>query len=100
MSFQAYLDATEDKTGKTPNELIDPATERGYGPTTKAGVRTAHVHRSVQPKVCGTAPRAGSDPQRVLFPARRDSSVVARRLVRVSGLLASPTHRAHSFRWV
>ncbi|CAN5246745.1 DUF4287 domain-containing protein [soil metagenome] len=37
MSFQAYLDAIEDKTGKTPNELIALATESGYGPTTKAG---------------------------------------------------------------
>jgi len=37
MSFQAYLDAVEDKTGKTPQELIDLAHERGYGPDTKAG---------------------------------------------------------------
>jgi hypothetical protein len=37
MTFQAYLDAVEDKTGKTPNELVALATERGYGPTTKAG---------------------------------------------------------------
>jgi len=37
MSFQAYLDAVEDKTGKTPQELIDLATERGYGADTRAG---------------------------------------------------------------
>jgi len=37
MSFQAYLDAVEDKTGKTPQELIDLAAERGYGADTKAG---------------------------------------------------------------
>jgi hypothetical protein len=37
MSFQAYLDAIEDKTGKTPNELLALAKKRGYGPTTKAG---------------------------------------------------------------
>jgi len=37
MSFQAYLDAVEDKTGKTPQELVDLAAERGYGPDTKAG---------------------------------------------------------------
>jgi hypothetical protein len=36
MSFQAYLDAIEDKTGKTPAALLDEATARGYGPTTKA----------------------------------------------------------------
>src|SRR4051812_10703003 len=38
MSFQAYLDAVEDKTGKTPNELLAVAAERGYGPDTKAAV--------------------------------------------------------------
>ena len=37
MSYQAYLDAIEDKTGKTPQQLLDEAAERGYGPDTKAG---------------------------------------------------------------
>lgn len=36
MSYQAYLDAIEAKTGKTPRELLDLAAQRGYGPTTKA----------------------------------------------------------------
>lgn len=36
MSFQAYLDAIETATGKTPQQLLDLAAERGYGPTTKA----------------------------------------------------------------
>lgn len=36
MSFQAYLDAAEEKTGKTPQELVDLAHERGFGPATKA----------------------------------------------------------------
>ena len=36
MSFQAYLDAVETTTGKTPQQLLDVAAERGYGPTTKA----------------------------------------------------------------
>ncbi|GIF63017.1 hypothetical protein Ais01nite_10520 [Asanoa ishikariensis] len=30
MSFQAYLDAAEDKTGKTPRELVDEARARGF----------------------------------------------------------------------
>ena len=30
MSFQAYLDAIEDKTGMTPRQLLDIAKERGY----------------------------------------------------------------------
>jgi len=38
MSFQAYLDAIERKTGKTPAELLAEAGDRGYGATTKAGV--------------------------------------------------------------
>jgi hypothetical protein len=36
MSFQAYLDTVETKTGLTPRELVDKATERGFGPGTKA----------------------------------------------------------------
>ena len=37
MSFQAYLDAIEKKTGKTPQALVDEAHTRGYGADTKAG---------------------------------------------------------------
>jgi hypothetical protein len=38
MSYQAYLDAIETTTGKTPQQLLDEAAARGYGPTTKATV--------------------------------------------------------------
>jgi hypothetical protein len=39
MSFQAYLDNIEAKTGKTPNEFIALAKAKGFDdPTTKAGV--------------------------------------------------------------
>jgi hypothetical protein len=39
MSFQAYLDKIEEKTGKTPRELVDEAHRRGYGAAdVKAGV--------------------------------------------------------------
>ena len=37
MSFQAYLDTVEKKTGLTPRQLIDFAHQRGMGPGTKAG---------------------------------------------------------------
>ena len=37
MSYQAYLDAIETRTGKTPQQLLDEAAERGYTPQTKAG---------------------------------------------------------------
>ncbi|UZN02889.1 DUF4287 domain-containing protein [Cellulomonas sp. S1-8] len=37
MSFQAYLDAVEEKTGLTPRELVDLAHGRGFDASTKAG---------------------------------------------------------------
>ena len=37
MSFQAYLDTIEQKTGKTPLELLEIAKSKGFeGPSTKA----------------------------------------------------------------
>ncbi|HWM15658.1 MAG TPA: DUF4287 domain-containing protein [Microbacterium sp.] len=36
MSFQAYLDAVEKKTGLTPRQLLDVAHEKGFDETTKA----------------------------------------------------------------
>ena len=42
MSFQAYLDAIEAKTGLTPRQLVEQAKERGLdAPGTKAGVIVA-----------------------------------------------------------
>jgi hypothetical protein len=42
MSFQAYLDNIEAKTGKTPNQFIAIAREKGYdAPETKAGTIVA-----------------------------------------------------------
>jgi hypothetical protein len=39
MSFQAYLDNIEEKTGLTPRKFIDLAKENGYDhPNVKAGV--------------------------------------------------------------
>jgi len=38
MSYQAYLDAIEARTGRTPQQLLDEAKTRGYGPDTKAPV--------------------------------------------------------------
>ena len=37
MSFQAYIDAIEKKTGRITQELVDEAHARGFGPDTKAG---------------------------------------------------------------
>jgi hypothetical protein len=36
VSYQAYLDAIEKKTGRTPQQLLDEAANRGFGPATKA----------------------------------------------------------------
>ncbi|GAA3243532.1 DUF4287 domain-containing protein [Pseudonocardia petroleophila] len=38
MSFQAYLDTIEQRTGRIPADLVALAHERGYGADTKAGV--------------------------------------------------------------
>jgi hypothetical protein len=37
MSFQAYLDNIETKTGKTPNDFIALAAAKGFDKNTKAG---------------------------------------------------------------
>ena len=37
MSFQAYLDAVETKTGLTPRQLVELARDKGFDETTKAG---------------------------------------------------------------
>lgn len=37
MSFQAYLDNIEEKTGKTPNDFVGLASEKGFTPDTKSG---------------------------------------------------------------
>lgn len=38
MSFQAYLDAIEDKTGLTPHQLVEIADTKGFkDPSVKAG---------------------------------------------------------------
>ncbi len=38
MSFQAYLDAVEAKTGKTPRQIVDEAKSKGFDdPKIKAG---------------------------------------------------------------
>ena len=36
MTFQAYLDNIEEKTGLTPRQFVELATEKGFGPGTKA----------------------------------------------------------------
>ncbi len=37
MSFQACLDAIETRTGRTPQQLVDEAHAKGFGPDSKAG---------------------------------------------------------------
>lgn len=38
MSFQAYLDAAEKKTGRTPQQIVDLAHAEGFGADTTSGV--------------------------------------------------------------
>lgn len=65
MSFQSYLDNIEIKTGKTPNEFIALAKDKGFGPDTKAGEIVAwlkddfglgHGHAMAMVKVIKTGP--------------------------------------------
>lgn len=45
MSFQAYLDNIEKKTGKTPNDFVALAREKGFThPKTKAGIIVAWLN--------------------------------------------------------
>lgn len=37
MSFQAYLDNIETKTGKTPQQFVEEAAKKGFNKNTKAG---------------------------------------------------------------
>ncbi len=48
MSFQAYLDNIETKTGKTPNEFIELAKAKGFGKDTKAGEIVAWLKQDYQ----------------------------------------------------
>lgn len=45
MSFQAYLDTIEDRTGLTPRQVLDRAREKGFdAPTAKAADVVAWFH--------------------------------------------------------
>lgn len=66
MSFQAYLDTIETNTGKTPNEFIALAKEKGFTPDTKAGEIVAwlkqdfglgHGHAMAMVKVIKSGPK-------------------------------------------
>ncbi len=66
MSFQSYLDNVETKTGKTPNEFIALAKNKGFGVDTKAGeivawlkedFKLGHGHAMAIVKVIKTGPK-------------------------------------------
>jgi hypothetical protein len=46
MSFQAYLDNIEDRTGLTPRQFVELAREKGFDSTTKAGPILAWLNES------------------------------------------------------
>ncbi|WP_226531349.1 DUF4287 domain-containing protein [Microbacterium paraoxydans] len=48
MSFQAYLDNIETKTGLTPRQFIERATEKGFDRTTKAAPIVAWLKEDYQ----------------------------------------------------
>jgi hypothetical protein len=66
MSFQAYLDNIETSTGKTPNEFIALASEKGFTTDTKSGEIVSwlksdfglgHGHAMAMAKVIKTGPK-------------------------------------------
>ncbi len=68
MSFQAYLDNIEAKTGKTPNEFIILAKEKGFGADTKTGeivtwlkedFELGHGHAMAMAQVIKKGPQIG-----------------------------------------
>jgi hypothetical protein len=69
MSFQAYLDKIEEKTGSTPRQLMDEASARGFDQDTKAGEIAAwlkadhglgHGHAMAMVHVIKNGPRIDS----------------------------------------
>lgn len=86
MSFQAYLDNAEAKTGITPAGFVELARERGHGPGTKAGEIVAwlkadhglgHGHATALAHVIRNGARIG-DKHVGSGGAHRDSSAVLR----------------------
>jgi hypothetical protein len=68
MSFQAYLDAVEKQTGKTPQQIVDEAGAAGFGPDRKAGEVTTwlkatygigHGHANAMTHVIRNGPQIG-----------------------------------------
>ncbi len=68
MSFQAYLDAVEKQTGKTPQQIVDDASAAGIGADTKAGDVVAwlketygigHGHANAMSHVIRNGPEIG-----------------------------------------
>lgn len=69
MSYQAYLDAIEKQTGKTPAEIITLATSKGFGSDTKSGEVVAwlkadlglgHGHAAAMAGVIKNGPKISS----------------------------------------
>lgn len=69
MSFQAYLDKVEEKTGLTPRQLIGQAHDRGFTDSSKAGEIVAwltsdhglgHGHAMAVVHVIKNGPQIGS----------------------------------------
>jgi len=94
MSFQAYLDAIERKTGLTPQQLVDEAHARGHDSDTKAGeiVTWLSPTTTARPGRAGPAARLTSP---AVPGAGQPSSTVAARCRRAN---ASASARSSS-RW-
>jgi len=69
MSFQAYLDKVEEKTGLTPRQLVNQAHDQGFNESSKAGdiagwlkseYSLGHGHAMAMVHVIKNGPQIGS----------------------------------------
>ena len=91
MSFQAYLDNIEEKTGRTPRQFIDAAASRGYGAGTKAGEIIAWLAEDYglgRGHAAQDAPEEIECSQLWLPPRSVVGGILARRGMRKRGVLA------------
>lgn len=82
MSYQAYLDAIEKKTGQTPQQLLDLAATRGFTPTTKAAEFCAWLQEDLE---------VGRGHAMALYGVLKNGSTISDKHVGSGGTHADPS---------
>ena len=80
MSFQAYLDALENKTGKTPRELLAEAQGKGFDRLTKATIQETERHHELVggPTVAELAAQRGVHPMDLMVDLALEDGLATR----------------------